>query len=411
MSENAKYVVGYGISYAGYLPKIPKSPDFLRPIYEAFTNALESISMAQKQGVPGDKSIRMDLILSEQQLVRDNDKQFTFEKIVITDTGIGFTDSEYERFINLNDTGKGYSNRGTGRVQYLHFFNTTEIISTFSDSSVGVGWRCRSLTLSKQKAFLQKNAIVLLTEDKEIDARANSTVVTFREPLNNDDRRKYEELGADSLKKNLLEHYLGYFCENRSSLPSIEIRLIYKVCEKNEAKTEMVPKIIQAVSITKEDIPDEHQTLAIDMPYQRYNSDENRYEASLNKETVTIKGFRVQQDKLPENRIRITSKGQITHTTINFDSLSPKDAIDNQRYLFLLSSEYFDRKDSDVRGKLKIPRKSDIRPSVETQDDFYKQEETEWIFFEDIQVEANAQIKRMYKEIREKAEEKAKDIE
>jgi len=411
MSKNEKFIVGYGINYAGSLPKIPKASDFLRPIYEAFTNSLEAIVIAEKNELLTDKKIDIDLILSEQRLVLEDDNRFSFEKIVVKDTGIGFPDSEYDRFISLNDTGKGYSNRGTGRVQYLHFFNTTEITSIYADSSSGTGFKLRAFTLSKQKAFLDRNAIVLLTSEKEINDSSSRTSVVFKTPLVNEDCQKYEGLTADELKKNLLEHYLGFFCENRSSLPQITIRLIHRKYQKADDKAEMVPKIVNVVSITADDIPEEQKSVDMDLYYQRFNFHERRYEESSKKETVTLKGFRIQKDKLAENRIRVTSKGQVTHTKIPLASLSSKDEINSCRYLFLLSSKYFDQKDSDVRGHLKIPKKSEIHPSAKTQADFYKEKESEWIFLEDIQEEANHQINQMYREIQEKAEERKKDIE
>jgi len=411
MREDKKFVVGYGINYAGSLPKIEKAPDFLRPIYEAFTNSLEAIVIAEKNELLTDKKINIDLVLSEQRLVPEDDNRFSFEKIIIEDTGIGFPDSEYVRFISLNDTGKGYSNRGTGRVQYLHFFNTTEISSVYADSSSGTGFKLRAFTLSKQKAFLNKNAIVLLTSETEIDSSSSRTSVVFKTPLVNKDCQKYEELTAEELKKNLLEHYLGYFCENRSSLPQINIRLIHRKYKKKSKKAEMVPEIVGIVSITSEDIPKEQKSVEIEMHYQRFNFDKRQYEESSKKEIVTLKGFRIQKNKLAENRIRVTSKGQITHTKVPLASMSSKDEINSYRYLFLLSSKYFDQKDSDVRGHLKIPKKSEIHPSAKTQTDFYAEEESEWIFFEDIQEEANHQINRMYREIQEKAKEKEKNIE
>jgi hypothetical protein len=41
----------------------------------------------------------------------------------------------------LNDNTKGYSNQGSGRVQYLHAFDKTKISSTYKDESSSTGFR------------------------------------------------------------------------------------------------------------------------------------------------------------------------------------------------------------------------------------------------------------------------------
>ena len=409
--KNNGFITGYGINYAGSIPKIPKASDFLKPIYEAFTNSLESIKDAEKNKVLVAGEIVIDLILSEQELFSEQDGKLQFDRIVVEDSGIGFTDSEYKRFINLNDTGKGYSNRGTGRVQFLHFFDTTEITSIYKDKLSKSGSKIRTLIFSKQKAFLNQNAVVRMAVDEDVPTIANKTTFVFKKPLNSEDQRKYEEVNAKDLKLKLLEHYLGYFCENRSQLPKITIRSIHKKYKKNNGDPEMVPVVVQSESITQQDIPDAHESVEIEMYYQMFDYEEKRYKKSENKEILALKGFRVPKEKLSENIIKVTSKGQVTHTKMGLDSLASKDVIDDKRYLFLLSGKYFDKKDSDVRGKLRIPRKTDIRPMSKEQGEFFDANDAEWIFFEEIQAEANGRITQMYKEIRDKAEEKEKDIE
>jgi hypothetical protein len=53
------------------------------------------------------------------------------------------------RLKDLNDNTKGYSNQGSGRVQYLHAFNKTKISSTYKDESSSTGFRRRIFTLSR----------------------------------------------------------------------------------------------------------------------------------------------------------------------------------------------------------------------------------------------------------------------
>jgi hypothetical protein len=44
-----EYLKAEGINYAGTIPKIKKSETPLQPIFEAFTNSLESIKILEKE--------------------------------------------------------------------------------------------------------------------------------------------------------------------------------------------------------------------------------------------------------------------------------------------------------------------------------------------------------------------------
>src|SRR5690242_1523153 len=99
------YMKGIGIWYKGELRTINKKEDTpLQPVFEVFTNALEAIrqksSYSNKNG-----SITLS-IYKVSDMISATEKKYDFRKIAIQDTGIGFTDSEYERFINLRDDRK-----------------------------------------------------------------------------------------------------------------------------------------------------------------------------------------------------------------------------------------------------------------------------------------------------------------
>lgn len=79
-----------------------------------------------------------------------------FLSIDIIDTGIGFNDDNFGRLRRLYDESKGQNNFGTGRVQYLHFFNNTDIYSVFEEE--GLKYK-RRIVLSKNFYATQKSVI------------------------------------------------------------------------------------------------------------------------------------------------------------------------------------------------------------------------------------------------------------
>jgi hypothetical protein len=115
------------ISLDGMLDFIPKSRRALTPIYEAISNSLEAISERRAAGgwtETGVISVRLDFrgLLAETR---------SLERIVVTDNGIGFDDTNFARFETFLDRTKGYNNRGSGRVQFLHFARRIEVTSHF----------------------------------------------------------------------------------------------------------------------------------------------------------------------------------------------------------------------------------------------------------------------------------------
>ena len=48
--DNTKFVAYNDLRWSGVLKAIPKSPNILQPLFEAFTNSLESIRLRQQNG-------------------------------------------------------------------------------------------------------------------------------------------------------------------------------------------------------------------------------------------------------------------------------------------------------------------------------------------------------------------------
>ena len=110
-----------GVDYPTVLrKKVKKSGTILQPLYEAISNSLEATTGR-------DNHITITICKSK-QLLSDT---FSFLSLHIEDDGTGFDESSFSRFENLFDESKNRNNLGSGRLQYLHYFKTTQIVSTF----------------------------------------------------------------------------------------------------------------------------------------------------------------------------------------------------------------------------------------------------------------------------------------
>jgi hypothetical protein len=141
------------------------------------------------------------------------------------------------------------------------------------------------------------------------------------------------------------------------------------------------------------------------LKYKKLSDDLLEIEDCKTIEQFEIKSFKISNKKI-DNNLLITSKNQIIDNKelkLNLNCLSPKDNIDGERYLFLISSKYFDERDGDLRDELKIPHRKEFKED-------YDLFETQEIFLEDIEEEANETIISMYDSFKKKAKEKEIEI-
>jgi hypothetical protein len=385
---NTKYIKGVGIWYGGTLPTIKKKENVpLQPIYEAFTNSLEAIFEKKENTTKGQITISLFFV---KDMLSNEDGVYKFQKIVIEDTGIGFNDINYSRLINLRDNQKGFSNKGTGRIQFIHSFDKTIISSIYKDETSKTGYKRRVITLSKNDAFLKQNAIIRLDSEEEVSASAASTSLMFETILDNKEVLFYTSLTAENLKDELVRHYLSHFCEIRDKLPIIEI----KTYKDGEEKAK--------VSITSNNIPTPNKEQPIEISYSRVIG--NRVEQIDRKETFNLKAFLLPATDLNKNTLSLVSKGEFAKE-LKIDNLLPMEQINGKRYLFLLSGQYIDERDSDTRGNIDIPLKKDFKKR--NMDSLMGEEA---ILLEDIEERTNNVIHSLYKEIDEKYKEKEKSI-
>lgn len=372
------YLTNEGVYYPAILSETGKSSTVLQPFFEAFTNALEAITQ-KKDDITKEKIIVK--IFYEPDLFDEK----VINKIVIEDSGIGFNNDEFKRFLTFKDTRKGYHNRGSGRLQLIHSFATVEYFSVFMD---GNKFKERKFHLSKSSPFLKENAIVYLDAYSDSASLNSYTTLTLKNLMVEKDKVIYNMTLAN-YKEEILNRYIQYFCARREALPIIQLES-YKGNELDET-----------LYINSSDIPSVDSTETFWLNYQ--SSHKGTYQQQEKEEQFKIEAFKISKDKLPKNILTLTSKGEIVQDKdfkLSLSSLSSDDHLDNQRFLFLISSPYINERDSDVRGQLRIPRRQE-NPSLFDED---------IIFLEDIENAANDTVTIMYQEISNKVQEKTNRV-
>jgi hypothetical protein len=321
-----------------------------------------------------------------------NADEYMLHEIVIEDSGVGFDPVNFERMTRYKDNRKGFFNNGSGRVQILHFFDTAKFFSTFNDGS---GFKQRRFTMSKH--YLFKNAIISdhkVDETKEVSTK---TIVTLHGILDKNDEHTYNHLTANGLKKALISRYMMEFCTQVEKLPVI--RIVHH----------LDGKVLEEESISAGDIPLKDEERELTVHYHRLSIDGKEFEKSNKQELLKLTVFKISAQDLKKNDLKLTSKGEIIpDSKIELRNLAQHDRLDGSRYLFMVSGQYIDERDGDTRGSINIQRRDDFKKASASQMNLHSEEH---VFLDDIEDEANSTIIKIYPQIRQKKEEKQKDIE
>ena len=375
--EENQYFSGQNIIlYRSAIAQIKKGNTHLRPLFEAFINAWESFS-ANTQN----KKILIRICLFSDGLLPDVQPHYRFNKIIVEDNGTGFNQTNYERFERLNDNTKGNKNKGTGRIQYLHYFDKTDFESYYEQDG---SFYKKTFCISGSPKFLEENAILYYKKTEQVNEKQTGTRLVFTEPLNNNTLRYYETLSIETLKKELLRNYILLFCNLKEFMPQIIL------------KREVDGEIKETVEITKDDIPNFEKSIDTTIKYKEYKDDKV---IELEKtEAITIHTLKIDSEQLLTNQIILSAKGESIKSNIKLDCLREKDTINNKRYLFILKSNYFDEKVSNDRGSIDLISVEELKKSAGT---LFSEPV---ILIGDVQDKINTTIIEKFPEIKEKQE-------
>lgn len=389
-----EYISAKGIYYPNELRSIRKSGEMLQPIYEAFTNAWEAIYERFGSDNFQHGKITISFFLNKPMFEGQN-AVYELLYITVQDNGAGINLDSFARLVNLRDSSKGKNNKGTGRIQYIHFFDKTTFDSTYiKDES----YEHIKLTMSKNDAFLHNNAI--LREDvKDVGQKENiGTIVRFEVLLCENKKEKTDPLKAfydnpqiHAIKKDIIVHFLSRLCESRERMPQIEIRR-FEGDELNDSTT------IQAIDVPT---PEFEKSLSVHLS----KLDKNKVVDAVAAENFQLLAFSRSKDELKKNQIHFVSNGALAQS-VNVDGLQPTDVIDNKRFMFLLRSPYFDSVDDDVRGNLALVKEAEFKKQNEQ--NLYPEE---CILIDHVLDATNAKIAELYPCFGEKKEEAVRNLE
>ena len=382
-----KFIEQEDVYYPSVLKKIRNSTEQLQPLYEAFRNALEAIDGCN------DKII-LRLFHSKSSV----DNIVEFERFEIEDSGVEFNDVEYDRFKRIFDSRKGKNNQGSGRIQFLHFFQETEFKSTFYDKKTAYR---RFFKISKRKEYIYDNNAIILADGtvplgKE-EEHQRGTIVTFKYCWDDKDRILYSEMTTKKLKNLLLDHYIAYFCIHKNELPVIQIEYYINGVHIAKEKEQIVAKDIPAID--KQD--------NVTLNYLKLAEDGKGLVPVDNKtEIFNIKSFKIKKKYLQKNEVKFTSKDEtVEQLKIKLPFLPETETFEDCRYLMLVSSTFLTERDDDVRGNLKIASRNKLS-SVGS--DAYNEED---IYIEDIIEGISEKVKSLYPELEQKKQEFDDNIE
>jgi hypothetical protein len=376
--KNNTYISGDGVYYEGVIRDIRRSKISLQPVYEAFTNSLEAIRIKENKNKSFKGKIEIKIYSTQ-----NTDQSLTFSKLQISDNGIGFDDKEFKRFNTYKDFTKGFKNLGSGRIQFAHYFDTTRIKSKYQDNG---SFREREFFVSKKKDYLKKNSIIFHKSDIETDANSSGTMLTF-DGLLDQTRNIYHTLNDVILKDSLLKRYIQYLCLNNEHLPEIIIE--HFVFNDREGKS----------TISKSDIPKIDKSDNVKVPYSKISDDAKSIITTDKFETFTINSYKLDKSFLKHNDLKLTSKDEIIENfEINLHLLAKDEVIDNSHLLFLISSDYFDDKDTNERGEMEFPNNDIFSYGT----DIFQEDE---IILDQLEMEINGCIYNLYPQI-EKMQEK-----
>jgi hypothetical protein len=370
------FIEARDILYSGTLRRIKQSKTPYQAIWEAVTNSFESIRESKE-----DLNHFVELRFYYSSLY---DNFPVFDHVEIEDTGVGFNDVNFDRFLRVNDDSKGFQNRGSGRIQLLHEFQESEYTSVYSEDGK---YKLRIFVCSANKSFLDHNAIVLYKGTNETSESQSHTVLSCRGLINkNSSDYSFENINAEKFRNILKEHYLPFFCSFRTNIPSIRI-IFYN----NE-------KIDSEAYINPEDLPSEDKDFFVTIKYSEYDREKKCIIKLQDTETFRMRCFQINEESLSRNRISIVCKGEVISEKIELSSLKETDSIDGKRFLVFISGDYFDKRIGDTRGDIFLLKEKDIK-----QDDLLFNEKT--IILEDIEKTANLELRNHFPSITRKEKE------
>lgn len=362
------------------MDSIKKSKYPLAPIYEAITNSLEAIFQKEYRA---EEKPEITVTFDFTGLLEN---EATFSSVTIQDNGIGFNDENYKRFETLLDKSKGYNNRGSGRIQYVHRFIRVEVESYFLAAQE---LHKRNFVCNATQ-FITSHSDVITTEP----VNSGSRVVLLAGDSLGSDQSFYDSLKLTDIVKDLRRHFLlRYYLDSetgQNKAPVINIVFTKNGHEQDRAV------------VKPEDMPKPSETGELSLQYLKLDknlSDEIKWTAVQDKsELMKWAHFKLSDKDLAHNSVYLCSKG-VTVEPVSFDGLRKNEAVDGHRYLTAFYGDVLDddKNVSHSVDSFRFPDRKKIEAAIKEGDLYLPHDE--FLFSDTIKKEINGVIPGIYKDI------------
>lgn len=381
------------LSLQGMLDFVPKSRRPLAAVFEAITNSLEAIAQRQKGSAKSDPG----LVKVQLYFTGLDEETRKLQRIEVIDNGIGFDDVNYERFETFLDRTKGFNNRGSGRVQYLHFANQIEVTSCFG---AGDAIRKRHFYCTPSK-FITESTI-----EPAPKASIGTTLVFTELALGKEPQEYFETLTLDELGNALKSHFLLWLhlarVQHPKLSPSIEFALYKNGKEEGRRK------------LNAADIPTP-ETGQVSVPYLKLrdpHASTIEWQRQIgHSETLKWAHFKLADSELPENGVLLCSKGVVVER-VPFEGLKKGESVEGHRYLTAFYGDALDRAENvnHTVDRFTLPRRGETEKVIREKGALFDDPEQPILFIDEIESAVENALPNIYKDLIARKEEQARDV-
>jgi hypothetical protein len=276
-----------------------------------------------------------------------DDGQFDL-KVTCTDNGDGFGDEQVKAFVTKDTSYKddlaieGIGEcRGSGRIQFLHYFTTIKIDS-FYRSGNQIFRRTLSINDSSNKEISEASFVQKIVADEQF--RTTMELIGLKpaiyEKLFSGIDLK-EEYSAESLRNYVMVTFLQRFVSLKERLGAFRVTI----------KTNGTG----IASLTRDDLPQVTSTKTISVSYKDENGN-----ATIRSETFTLSHYKLPktQFRLKRNLVALCAKSSavknVTKKYLKPKSIENSD-IGGYYHIVLIESKYLSEHVNEQRDDFKIP--------------------------------------------------------
>ncbi len=375
----------------GLMNFIKKSSNPLTPLYESISNSFESVILAKVKAPEITITFHFSGLLDDAKELED---------ISIQDNGEGFTPEAFLRFKNTFNFRKGFNNRGTGRIQYLHRFENVLINSIYQDNEGGT--------------FLRKfkcNTFQFIDNDTctPIAATERKTTVTLnRLKSSKADNKFYSNLKIKELRALLLSRFSLrlHLEQSKSNYYPPRINLVFKHTDRED----------EIETILESDLLKPHKTGEFKLNYQAPTTGKDgKIEwGATSKKPVSFKwvSFELDENSTTKNKAALCSK-DVEVELIDIPFISETDSYNGCRRVVAFYSDFLDKADnvSDSVDRFIIPTKDEVTTqNLSLSLDLDSGSEEHYLFKEDIIKNAKRELAIVYDDILNMQEEQDQKV-